>query len=155
MPSHLRRSWESLRKLPERTPLRVKLVSALLALVAVALTVISVSSLVVFRSYLQRHTEDQLQSLMNQAVEASHHGGPRGPAFSLPGYVVELRDAQGDLVPGFGSWQDFNNPGPAIPMNASWLTANAGKLTTVPALSGSDTWRVITKPVSWHEFDPL
>src|SRR5215831_2944468 len=156
MPSHLRRSWESLRKLPERTPLRVKLVSALLALVAIALTVISVSSLVVFRGYLQHQTEKQLLSLIDQAVFASQHGGPRGPAFSLPGYVVELRDAQGNLVPGFGSWQDLDNPGPAIPMNnASWLTSHAGKLTTVSALSGTDSWRVITKPVFWQEFDPF
>jgi two-component system OmpR family sensor kinase len=156
MPSHVRHFWEWLKRLPERTPLRVKLVSALLALVAIALTVISVSSLVIFRSYLQHQTENQLQSLIDQAVLASHHGGPRGPAFSLPGYVVELRDAQGNLVPGFGSWQDLNRPGPAIPMNnASWLTANAGKLTTVPALSGSDSWRVITEQVLWHETDPL
>jgi two-component system OmpR family sensor kinase len=155
MPSHLRRFWESLRKLPERTPLRVKLVSALLALVAIALAVISVSSLVIFRGYLQHQTENQLLSLITQAEYASQHGGPRGPAFSLPGYVVELRDAQGNLVPRFGSWQDLNSPGPAIPMNSAWLTAHAHKLTTVPALAGSDSWRVITVPVVWHEVDPF
>lgn len=149
--SDLRRFGESITRLPERTSLRVKLVSALLALVAIALAVISVSSLAVFRSYLQDRADAQLQSLMSQAGNTSRVGGPRGPAVSLSGYVVELRDARGNLVPGFGSWQDLTVPGPEIPTDQTWLTANAGKLTTVPARSGHDNWRVIVRQVSYQE----
>jgi two-component system, OmpR family, sensor kinase len=149
--SNLRRFGESLSRMPERTSLRVKLVSALLALVAIALTVISVSSLAVFRGYLQDRADAQLQALISQAGNTSEVGGPRGPAFSLSGYVVELQDAQGNLVPGYGSWQDLTVPGPKIPVDQAWLTANAGKLATVPARSGNDNWRVITRQVSYQE----
>jgi two-component system OmpR family sensor kinase len=149
--SGLRRFGESISRLPERTSLRVKLVSALLALVAIALAVISVSSLAVFRSYLQDRADAQLQSLIAQAGNTSRVGGLRGPAFSLSGYVVELQDANGNLVPGYGSWQDLTVPGPKIPADRAWLTANAGKLTNVPAVSGNDNWRVIIRQVSYQE----
>jgi two-component system, OmpR family, sensor kinase len=155
MPSHLRRSWESLRRLPERTPLRVKLVSALLALVAIALTVISVSSLAVFRSYLQNHAESQLKTLLQQAAYASQHGGPHGPGFGLPGYVLELQDAQGNVVETFSGWRQPDVPGPKIPTDRAWLTANARKFATVPAVSGSDNWRVITAPLPVRSVDPV
>jgi two-component system OmpR family sensor kinase len=149
--SDLRRFGETISRLPERTSLRVKLVSALLALVAVALAVIGVSSLAVFRGYLQDRADAQLRSLISQAGSASWVGGSRGPVFSLSGYVVELRDAVGNLVPGSGSWQDLTVPGPKIPTDQTWLTANAGKLTTVPAQSGHDNWRVIVRQVSYQE----
>ncbi len=149
--SSLRRFAEFPTQLPERTSLRVKLVSALLVLVAVALAVISVSSLAVFGGYLRDRADAQLQVLMSQAVNTSPVGGPRGPAFSLSGYVVELQDARGNLVPGVGSWQDLTVPGPKIPADKAWLTANAGKLTTVPALSGNDNWRVIIRQVTYRE----
>src|SRR5207247_5347477 len=123
MPSHLRRFRESLRRLPERTPLRVKLVSALLALVAIALAVISVSSLAVFRGYLQDHAESQLRVLLQQAAHADQHGGPRGPGFGLPGYVLELQDAQGNVVDAFSGWRHPDVPGPKIPTDKAWLTA--------------------------------
>ena len=44
--------WRSVRELPERTPLRVKLITALLALVAIALLVISVAGISYIRGYL-------------------------------------------------------------------------------------------------------
>src|SRR5215813_3454093 len=103
MLSRLRRFWEPLRELSDHVSLRIKLVSALLALVAIALTVISVSSLAVFH---------------------------------------------GNLVSGFGSWQDLTGPGPDVPNDSGWLAAHAGKFTTVPAMSGGDHWRVITEPVN-------
>ena len=38
---------------------------------------------------------------------------------------------------------------PSVPTNQLWAIANNGKLVTVPAQSGSDTWRVIATPVSY------
>src|SRR5262249_38536338 len=115
MHSRLRRFWEPLRELPDHVSLRIKLVSALLALVAIALTVISVSSLAVFRGYLLNRAETQIQVLLIQASHQSQTGGPYGPPFSLPGYVVELRDSHGNVLSGFGSWQDLTGPGPDVP----------------------------------------
>jgi len=148
MLSRLRRFWEPLRELPGHVSLRIKLVSALLALVAIALTVISVSSLAVFRGYLLNRAETQIQALLIQAQHQSETGGPYGAALSLPGYVVELRDSHGNVVSGFGSWQDLTGPGPDVPNDSGWLAAHAGKFTTVPAMSGGDHWRVITEPVT-------
>ena len=38
---------------------------------------------------------------------------------------------------------------PAVPTSQLWAITNSGKLMTVPAQSGSDTWRVITEPISY------
>ena len=50
------RPWLALRRLSNRTPLRTKLITALLALVIVALAAISVSSVWMLRSYLSQQT---------------------------------------------------------------------------------------------------
>ena len=47
---HRTGSWRSLRDLPDRTPLRVKLIAAVLVLVAIALTVISLVGIYVLRA---------------------------------------------------------------------------------------------------------
>jgi len=62
------RPWQALRNLSDRTPLRTKLITALLALVAVALVAISVSSGWVLRSYLTTQDDNQLQSVYNDVV---------------------------------------------------------------------------------------
>ena len=88
----------AVRQAAGRVPLRIKLVAALLALVVIALAVISMVGLAQFRSYLQDRADSQLRVLSAQV------GRPlaialRSPAFTFEGYVVELRDAQGQQVP--------------------------------------------------------
>ena len=146
---------QALRQLSGRVPLRVKLITAVLALVVVALAVISVASLVVFRSYLEDRADAQLRNLMPQAVNIIQGPNPRGAELSYAGYVVELRDSRGQLVPQVGTWEQLQIPGPAVPHGEAWLSANAGKLVTVPAMSGQDTWRIIAKPLTFNTFDPL
>ena len=155
MLSHLRRLGKSLQRLPGRTPLRVKLVSVLLVLVAVALTVISVSSLAVFRGYLQDRAQTQIQALLEQAMQAGRTGGPHGPGFGLPGYVLEVQDPHGNVVTTLGGWRHPAVPGPKVPTDRAWLTAHAGKFTTVPATSGDDNWRVITAQLPVQLINPV
>src|ERR1700737_3537865 len=64
------RAWQRLRGLPGRTPLRVKLITAVLALVAVALAVISFTGISVLRGYLLNQSDNTLQGLVNQAEHA-------------------------------------------------------------------------------------
>ncbi len=144
---------QALRQVAGRVPLRIKLIAALLALVVIALAVISMVGLAAFRGYLQDRADAQLQALSEQVGNSSGIGGLSTPTFSFEGYVVELRDTHGQQVPGC-SWctmQDLTAPGPDVPVSRAWLAANNNKLVTVPATSGGDTWRVLARRVGYHE----
>src|SRR6266536_242093 len=158
-PSALARTWRAARQLPSRTPLRVKLTSALLVLVAVALAVISITGISVLKSYLLGQTDAQLTSYGAQPVQSAIHdylnsgqttvlsGGlalawvPTGGHVHMvirPGVPFSPESSQGRIL-----------PGPAIPASASWLNSHDGKPTTVAATSGDARWRVLAYP---HQF---
>ena len=59
--SRAARRWQALRDLPDRTSLRTKLITGLLALVIVAVAAISISSVWVLRSYLTSQDDSQLR----------------------------------------------------------------------------------------------
>ena len=63
-------------RLSQRTPLRVKLITALLALVALALAVISFTSIAVFRGYQLNQTDRQLQNLQAKVDNVLATAGP-------------------------------------------------------------------------------
>ena len=145
--------WEGLKGLSSRVPLHTKLISAVLALVIIALAVISLVGLAEFRNYLQGRADDQLHSLMSDALQGNPTvGGPQSPTFNFSGYVVELRDSGGNLVQGCNwcTYQDLTVPGPEVPVTQGWLAANIGKTVTVPAMSGGDTWRVLVRKVGYR-----
>ena len=64
------RPWRAVRRLSRRTSLRTKLITALLALVVVALAAISISSAWVLRSYLTSQYDPQLQSVFDNFASA-------------------------------------------------------------------------------------
>src|ERR1700724_1525850 len=66
--SRLNRAQGNLRRLSGRTPIRVKIIAALLALVIIALAIISSVSLAVFRNYLQGQADTQLITLYNPTI---------------------------------------------------------------------------------------
>ncbi len=157
--SWLHRSRESLRALSGRTPLRVKMITALLALVAIALVVISAVGLTQFSGYLQGQSGGQVTDIYNSRIyklNSSQGGIGGGPGldsndFGYYGpYLVELLNAQGQLVQGFGptTFGGSSPPGPSVPTSASWLQANQGQLTTVAGQGGSASWQVIAKPIT-------
>ena len=138
-----------------RVPLRIKLVAALLALVIIALAVISMVGLAQFRSYLQDRADAQLKLLSAQVgqTRAIRIGSP---AFTFEGYVVELRDAQGQAVPNCNWCTYQGNPTahvPNVPTSESWLEANNNRLVTVS--TGGDAWRVLARTVGYHQNTPL
>jgi len=57
--------------------------------------------------------------------------------------VVQARNAAGGLV---AQVPTLSQPGPAIPPNAAWMSANSGQPVTVAAKSGGDRWLVIADP---------
>jgi two-component system OmpR family sensor kinase len=147
--------WQAARQAVGRVPLRIKLIAALLALVVIALAVISMVGLAQFRSYLQDRADAQLRALSAQIGNSSGIGGLRSQALSFEGYVVELRNTQGQQLPcNLCTSGDLTVPGPNVPTSRSWLTANNNKLVTVPATHGGDTWRVLARSVGYHESLP-
>src|ERR1039458_8145712 len=148
------RPWRGLRSLSNRTPLRTKLITALLALVIVALAAISVSSGRVLRSYLTELYDGQLQTTF---ASISRISLLPGQSTQVNGSLVGVQQPGTPLsssgmqvgTPGNGGYRQASSL-PAVPTSLSWTNANSGKLVTVPAQSGKDSWRVITGPVSYQ-----
>ena len=154
--SWLHRSRENLRGLPGRTPLRVKMITALLALVAVALVAISAVGLMVFRNYQIGQVNSQLTSSFDSYYNSlSNHPQRINPtngvqwiylstaiALLAPGASVRSATAAtgGSLAQGFSL--------PDVTASAAWVKANENKPVTVPAITGGDSWQVIAAPIS-------
>jgi signal transduction histidine kinase len=156
-------AWHSLRGLPDRTPLRVKMVTAVLALVAIALAVISIAGISVLKNYLLDQADRTLQSYAHQAQgyvgDYVSGGGVQNP-YSSQGYVIwippngqpvaVLEQVQG-FHPGMGisgSQQLQVLPAPQIPDNSAWLAANNNHYVTVPSQSGGLRWRALVEAAS-------
>jgi two-component system, OmpR family, sensor kinase len=150
------RTWQRLRSLPDRTPLRVKMITAMLALVIIALVVISLVTRAVFSGYLQRQAENNLNEYGQQVVPAVQQellnpgvfgrGGNRlGDLLDVGSYRTWVLTEQGQpvqLYPG----QSFQGL-PQVPTSQAWLSANQGNPTTVPGPAGGDSWLVVTQQI--------
>ncbi|HEY2518647.1 MAG TPA: HAMP domain-containing sensor histidine kinase, partial [Streptosporangiaceae bacterium] len=142
----------ALTRLSQRTPLRVKLITALLALVALALAIISFTSTAVFQGYLQHQADLQLQGLMTTSQNRLANftsgnnlgaGGGNNPYLSIPGYVVELLDPHGNRLGNFGTMGQLTGSPPDVPTSTAWLNAHDNKPMTVQAQRGNDSWRIL------------
>ena len=143
-----------LRRLPERTPLRVKLMVALLALVAVALTFISAASVVFFRNYLTDQADQQVSVTAQQLVQdiQAHQSLPMQPGDvrQIGTTVIILRPRSGKLDP-----HDQLPPSmPIVPSDSSWLARNSQRLTSV-AGTGGTSWRVFTDVLQQQIINPF
>ncbi|HKB30486.1 MAG TPA: HAMP domain-containing sensor histidine kinase [Streptosporangiaceae bacterium] len=142
------RSWRALKRFSARTPLRIKLITAALALVAIAIAVISAVSIAVFRGYLLHQAD---QKLKDASVARAHRTfGPSGDFVApQPGQTVTaaLFSRNGQVL--WASQGQRVNTLPDIPLDASWLKAHTGQIVTVPAASGGGSWQVIVNPVHY------
>jgi two-component system, OmpR family, sensor kinase len=157
------RAWDSLRGLPDRTPLRVKMVTAVLALTAVALAAISIAGISVLKTYLLSQYDNTLQNTYaHQAQNAvGQYLSGASPNTSYLAYVIwipshgqpvtVLEQVQGGFhsPSGFPSAQQQALPAPQIPDNAAWLAANDNRFVTVPGQSGGYRWRVLVQELSF------
>jgi two-component system OmpR family sensor kinase len=155
--SRAARPWQALRDLPDRTSLRTKLITGLLALVIVAVAAISISSVWVLRSYLTSQDDSQLKSAYSAINSQGLNPLPPGEPYQLHGILIAVQEPRVPLsasgqqggLPGYGGDRQLGSL-PSVPTSELWAIANNGKLVTVPAQSGNDTWRVITTPVSYQ-----
>jgi two-component system, OmpR family, sensor kinase len=139
---------ENLRQLPGRTPLRVKMITALLALVALALAVISVASLTVFRNYQIQRANQQVTELYQRETMILQSGRSVTPNVTAFGpYLIAIVQSGTSLAaqavhqPGWASGTSLPN----VPTSSSWYKAHRGHLINVGALSGSDNWQVVAQ----------
>jgi two-component system OmpR family sensor kinase len=151
----VRRSpWGIVKGISDRTPLRIKLITLLFTLVAIALAVIGFVTVIVFSGYLQNQADSQPENLYASVLNKYSEQpslGYQHQLFLSPGNIGEFIPSTGgapvQLTPGVPN----NLPLPAIPTSQTWLNANAGQPVTVPAVSGSDSWRVIVQSVSLND----
>jgi two-component system OmpR family sensor kinase len=139
------------RRLLERTPLQVKLIVAVLALVTVALVLIGLGSVAALDGYLVGRLDTQLKAVAEHSAEEGppHDAGPPGPRRGPPSpYRVQYRTADGQLGrPEESNLLDQDLAPPRVPDDGAWLKAKAGKVVTVPATGGHGRWRVAVQPL--------
>ncbi len=141
------------RRLSDRTPLRTKLIAAVLALVIMALAAISIASVYMLRDYVTTQRDTQLtqdfQSISPYAL-ARVSAGTAGPTYS--GMVLGIQLPGHQLSWPTTSNAQFNSgavpgPLPSLPASAGWASGNSPAMLTVPSRSGPDSWRVIATQV--------
>jgi two-component system OmpR family sensor kinase len=151
--------WRALRSVPNRTPLRTKLLAALLALVIIALAAISVSSFWLLRSYLTSQDDPSLRAAYGNIVSQQAYPPVPGQVYAYghsnilvgieqQGVPLSPTNTQGG-EPSYGGSSRMQSL-PAVPTSQVWADLNNGKLQTVSAQSGTDTWRVISEPISFQ-----
>jgi two-component system OmpR family sensor kinase len=151
-------AWKNLRGLPDRTPLRVKLITAVLALVAIALAVISVAGISVISNYLLNQYDTTLQSGSGQAQRAIYeYLQGANPNYSNQTALIWIPAGgkpQVVLQP-YAGFAPYGGPpsqgqllsGPQVPDSAAWLAANNDHELTLPAQSGGGRWRVLVEAI--------
>jgi two-component system, OmpR family, sensor kinase len=145
-------AWNRLRSLPDRTPLRVKMITAVLALVVIALALISFTSRAVYSGFLQRQADTQLYDYYNRVEQHIQFGGASGFGYlesQLEQVWLLNTDGQQLTAGPFGHPViQAPSPPPQVPTSQAWLNANAGKVATVTGQSGT-RWLVITQEDSF------
>src|SRR5579859_17793 len=145
----------SVTELSARTPLRVKLVAALLALVIAALISITVAGAFEFLGYLHSNADQQVTSLLHDAYASLAKNGaiiPNG-SVNCPGPFVEAFVPSGETMTGCQSASGNTAPVPSIPTSQGWLKSHSGQLVTLPATFGGGNWRVITSQETFQTFN--
>src|SRR5579863_4754256 len=141
------------RRLSDRTPLRTKLITAVLALVIMALAAISIASVYMLRGYVTTQRDPQLtqdfQSISPYSL-ARVSAGTAQPTYS--GMVLGIQLPGHQLSWPTTSNNQFNSgavpgPLPSLPTSAGWASGNTPTMLTVPSQSGPDSWRVIATQV--------
>jgi two-component system OmpR family sensor kinase len=134
-------------------PLRVRLVAALLLLVAGALVGSGIAATATLRGYLVNRVDAQLQSVGHHGFDYGDPGGPADTAGgdSLPSsFVTEVTTAAGKAIYGpTSNLIDTTIPLPRLPrLTVPNPSARQASTFTVGAVSGSGQWRVLAEPVT-------
>lgn len=136
-----------LRTLSGRTPLRVKLVAALTALVALALVITGLAAAASLRGYLVDRLDDNLQTAVSRpgALNPPRPDGQGGRGLRRPDeFAVQVSAADGSVLRPFVVDDGFPPALPALTLEA--VHAYGASPFTVGALGGGSRWRVLLVP---------
>ena len=152
------RPWRVVRQLSARTPLRTKLVAALVALVIFALAALGMVGISILRGYLLGPFDTELQSAgSGQPIVSCVESYLAGGGGCRADFDIYWLTSSGRLEPvwtpqpnTYFNYQQAQSPAflPDLSGVTTWLAANAQQGTTVPAQSGSDQWRVMGFPAT-------
>jgi signal transduction histidine kinase len=147
----------ALRRLSERTPLRTKLIVAMLSLVMMALVAIGVASTYIARESLIRQHDTDIESALKAGPSQANFLLSNGnltvgsAATTKSNIVVGLQEPGQQLTWstsnfGFGS----TDPLPSLSTSGLWsgkTTGDTSPIFSAPAQSGPNTWRVVAQTV--------
>ena len=145
-------------RLSDRTPLRTKLITAVLGLVIIALSVISVASVYMLHGYVTTQHDPTLNGVFPAIRTNGATPGFAGPLKGATGLIagVEKPGSQLSWASGgsFSISGGGTSPGllPSLPTGAGWASTTTPVLVTVPSQSGPDTWRVIAQTVNNYPY---
>ncbi len=148
-------TWRRLKRVPDRTPLRVKLIAGMLALVTVALAVISIAGVTVLRGYLLGQADNRVSQFVKQnnvpAIVAAYLSGSQPTPFSYGPFSVEWLPRNGPVQSVVVEYTGLRNgqpghavPGPRVRHTDDWLDRGIYSPLTVRAEYGVTRWRVIS-----------
>ena len=152
------RRWQKVRRATGRIPLRIKLISAVLALVFIALGAISIGGITLLRNYLLGPVDADLLASGHGAQHVTERCLPPAspcPVLAPGNTMIDWLTAGGQVrqvivavQPQFAVMPSQSNiiPDPAIPSDPGWAAGLAGQTVTVPAESGGGHWRLTAFP---------
>jgi two-component system OmpR family sensor kinase len=138
-----------MRPLARRIPLRVKLVAAVLALVAAALAVIGSVSAFEMRRYLLQRTDSELAETVDTVVSLGplRLPGPSDPGQPPSGFYVAKADLLGNVKVIFRPYHISDADLPVVHVSAANVDQVVDKPFTVPAANGRWHWRVLVTEI--------
>jgi signal transduction histidine kinase len=146
-----------LKRLSERTPLRTKLIVAVLGLVIVALAAIGVASTYMARESLITQHDAEIESILShptQVAYALNHLNIGSAGTTQSNIVVGLQQPGQQLTWSQSGLYELGNtdPLPQLPTSGLWTGATVGDVSPIfsaPAQSGPNTWRVTAETVTY------
>ncbi|WP_326826141.1 ATP-binding protein [Streptosporangium sp. NBC_01756] len=110
------------------TPLRVRLITVILVLLAIALTLIGIGSVSIMRSYLIARVDSQIALTADSVVRRLNRGAAMLVGKPLPADTrVEFRDAGGGTTLEFSGADVEDKPPPYVPVNRRPGTFDSGE----------------------------
>jgi signal transduction histidine kinase len=147
------RPWIALQRLSSRTSLRIKLISALVALVIFALAALGMVGISILRGYLLGPYDGELQNAGGSPQIASCvQAYLSGDANCRADVDIYWLTSSGQLEPvwtlqpnSYFGYQPAQNSSalPDLSGITTWLRAHTQQPTTIPAQSGGDRWRAV------------